>query len=101
MMNAPEKPKKYFAFLVLISLVSVLLIRFFRLSVYACSDFEVYWYAVQAWVTGKSPYIQYSQVYEDLVYKYPPWTLALFLPFAKLDLQTSKWIWTLIECVGI
>src|SRR4051794_22898358 len=62
--------------LALVGLVILGLInRFIQLSVQAGSDFEVYWYAIHAWVAGNSPYVQYSSVYEGLFYKYPPWTL--------------------------
>ena len=55
----------------------ILLVRLFRLSVDSASDFEVYWYAIRAWVAGQSPYAHYSPVYPGLVFKYPPWILPL------------------------
>lgn len=79
----------------------VLLFRLFRLSVHSASGFEVYWYAIHAWLAGQSPYAQYSPVYQGLVFKYPPWILPLFLPFAWISLEVSKWIWTLAQFLCI
>jgi hypothetical protein len=78
-----------------------LLVRLYRLCAFTASDFEVYWYAVHAWVDGKSPYGLYSNVYNGLVYKYPPWSLAFFLPFAGLGMEISKVIWLSLQVLAI
>jgi hypothetical protein len=86
---------------VFILLGSALLVRLFKFSVPAASDFEVYWRAIHAWVEGKSPYAHYTQSYVGLVFKYPPWILPMFLPFAFLDLESSKWVWTIAQVLAI
>jgi len=98
-------PARNTASLIIIALIAIIILglvnRFIQLSVQAGSDFEVYWYAIHAWVSGKSPYAQYSTVYEGLFYKYPPWTLVFFLPFALVGLVTSKWVWTILQVLAI
>jgi hypothetical protein len=78
-----------------------LLIRLYILSVPAASDFEVYWYAIHAWMKGQDPYAQYSPVFRGLVFKYPPWILPFFLPFAWMSLSASKVIWTTAQVAAI
>jgi hypothetical protein len=96
------KSAKYFIpELFFMLLGGALLIRLFSYSVPAATDFEVYWHAIHAWIEGKSPYGHYSSEYVGLVFKYPPWILPLFLPFAYFDLVTSKWIWTIAQTLAI
>src|SRR4051794_39322505 len=81
-------------------IAAALLVRMYRLSVPAGQDFEVYWKAAHAWVSGISPY-QYGPEDKGFVFKYPPWILPLFLPFSRLDFYTSKVIWTTAQVLAI
>lgn len=100
-MKLPKYTQQFLYEFFFICLGIALLVRLFLYSIPAASDFEVYWHAIHAWIEGKSPYGHYSNEYVGLVFKYPPWILPLFLPFAKFDLSTSKWIWTIAQVVSI
>ena len=78
-----------------------LLVRLFRISTASASDFEVYWYAIRAWLAGLPPYAQYSMSYPGLVFKYPPWLLPVFLPIGLFPLEVAKWIWTIAQVFAI
>jgi hypothetical protein len=77
-----------------------LIVRLFHISVDSQCDFQVYWEAIHAWMEGKNPYGQYSTLY-GFVYKYPPWTLPIFTPFAWVSFNVSRWIWTALTILGI
>ncbi len=93
--------RTYLPEIFLLGIAIPLIFRLYKLSLDSASDFEVYWYAIHAWVSGQNPYAQYSTVYPGLVFKYPPWILPLFLPFAWLSLSASKWIWTTVQIICI
>lgn len=64
-------------------------------------DFEVFWNAARATASGKSPYT--FGIENGWSYKYPPWALFVFLPFAPFDLATGKIVWGVVQilCVAI
>lgn len=87
---------------VFFGVICVLLIH--RLFVYCLttqSDYEVYWYAARAWLDGKAPYLRYNFSFPGLVFKYPPWILPFFIPLAWMSLQTSKFVWLIIQIASI
>jgi hypothetical protein len=60
-------------------------------------DFTVYWNATHAWLlSANSPY-QYGSGGGGLVYKYPPWTIPYFVPFAVFPLSAAKILWAGLE----
>lgn len=61
-------------------------------------DFNVFWQAARLNWTGKSPY--FSEM-GPWVYKYPPWSMPLFLPFAVFPYDYAKLLWGVTEVVAL
>gem|GEM_PF-5002614 len=63
------------------------------------SDFRVYYNAVRHWVEGDAPY----SVLRDgtRAYKYPPWTLPVFLPFLLLNEASAIHLWAILQGVSL
>ncbi len=82
--------------LVLFAAASVGLVRN---TAFNGQDFEVFWRAAaHAWA-GQPPY---SLVRDGgMVFKYPPWTLPFFYPWAWLPLQTAKWVFGVFEVASL
>ena len=98
MSHASQKILKLFR--VLAALVAVLGgIALIRDTAYNGHDFEVFWNAARALLQGSLPY----EVGADsgMVFKYPPWILPFFVPFAFFDLATAKWLWGVIEVAAL
>ncbi|MBC7384736.1 MAG: DUF2029 domain-containing protein [Cryobacterium sp.] len=58
-------------------------------------DFLVFYRVAQRFWDGVRPYD--SVTYGNMVFKYPPWILPLFLPFGFMDPLTAKLIWGFVE----
>jgi hypothetical protein len=58
-------------------------------------DFLVFYRVALRFWDGVRPYDQIT--YGNMVFKYPPWILPLFLPFGFLDLLTAKVIWGTVQ----
>lgn len=54
-------------------------------------DFEVFWQASRALFRGEPIYS--VQIFGNMVFKYPPWILPAFLPFAIFPLAAAKLLW--------
>ncbi|MBI4926062.1 MAG: hypothetical protein HY843_09075 [Bdellovibrio sp.] len=81
-------------------LLLVAAVRFFQIAIYHGHDFEVYWKAMHAWISGVSPY-HYTPEMVGFVFKYPPWLLPLFLPFSLASLYTARVFWATIQFFSI
>src|SRR4051812_19040553 len=69
---------------------------FYAASVYS-ADFDVYWKAAHAWVSGSiSPYA-YTAADDGFIFKYPPFFLPLFSGFAFLGNSISRLLWAAAE----
>ena len=62
-------------------------------------DFEVFWFAARDLFAGSRIYSVES--YGNMVFKYPPWTLPVFIPFAALPLSTAKIIWGWVQSFSL
>lgn len=62
-------------------------------------DFEVFWNAARAAANGQSPYT--FGIENGWSYKYPPWALFIFLPFAPFTLATGKIIWGVVQILSV
>lgn len=54
-------------------------------------DFEVFWRSANALLAGEPVYS--VETFGNMVFKYPPWILPPFVPFALLPLEAAKWVW--------
>ena len=70
--------------------------RLFTVAQGGSSDFAVFWRSAQAWWGGLDPY-RIPTPERGFVFKYPPGTLPLFLPFAWIPFDASKLLWATIE----
>lgn len=71
-------------------------LRLLSASITGSEDFHVYWKAIQAWKLGTDPYL-FGPVDRGFIFKYPPWLLSLFSPFAFLSFESSRLVWGLIQ----
>ncbi|MFZ9595921.1 MAG: glycosyltransferase 87 family protein [Bdellovibrionia bacterium] len=62
-------------------------------------DFTVFWNAARAVLHGEPLYSLERD--GGMVYKYPPWSIPLFFPFAALPLQSAKLVWGLLEVASL
>ena len=74
---------------------AVLLIPWMLTTVSSSDDFKVFYQAAQVLMNGENPYD--LKRFGFLVYKYPPWCLPLFIPFAVFPFIVAKWIWALLN----
>lgn len=74
--------------------------RLFSAAQGGSSDFAVFWRSAQAWWSGLDPY-RIPAPEKGFVFKYPPATLPLFLPFAWIPLDASKLIWAALESFSL
>jgi hypothetical protein len=82
---------------VVLSLVfTVAALRFMREAYFHSTDLHVYWRAAHLWLDGVSPYV-YDSSDGGNVYKYPPWTIPLFLPLGFISFDVTKWVWVFAE----
>lgn len=58
-------------------------------------DFEVYWRAAQAFLSGQEIYSLERE--GPMIFKYPPWILPFFIPFGWLPLELGKLIWGFVQ----
>lgn len=70
-----------------------------RDTAYQGQDFEVFWLAARAILDGISPYRLESQ--GGMIFKYPPWILPAFLPFAFFSLEAARWLWGFCEIFSL
>jgi hypothetical protein len=88
--------KKIFLILVALALSA----RLMREAYFHSIDLHVYWRAVHLWLDGVSPYI-YDTSDGGNVYKYPPFTIPLFLPLGFISFDFTKWLWVIFEILSI
>jgi hypothetical protein len=74
--------------------------RLMKEAYFHSTDLHVYWRAAHLWLDGISPYI-YNSSDGGNVYKYPPWTIPLFLPLGFIDFDLTKWLWVIAEILSI
>ena len=82
-----------------IAAAAVFLIAMTRTTVANGLDFEVYWRTVHAVFSGDPIYSLQRE--GNMVFKYPPWILPLFLPFAVLPLYWAKAAWGVFQGVAL
>jgi hypothetical protein len=70
-----------------------------RDTVYQGQDFEVFWKTAR-FVLGGNPAYDPSRD-GAMVFKYPPWIIPAFFPFATLSLSFGKWIWGVIQVFSL
>ncbi len=58
-------------------------------------DFSVYWQAARHALAGDPIYS--SARYGKMVFKYPPWILPIFFPFAYMPYEWAKFLWGIGE----
>lgn len=77
----------------------VALVAMVRDTRYQGQDFEVFWRAGRAIREGLPLY----DLARDgaMVFKYPPWIGALFVPFSLIDLEWAKWLWGLTQALSL
>lgn len=63
-------------------------------------DMRVYWRAVSLWLAGQNPYAFFAAD-QGFVFKYPPWSLPAFLPFAPLSETIAEIFWALVLIFSI
>lgn len=74
-------------------------IAFFRDTLAQGQDFLVFYHAAQAWWHG-------SPIYDlvrdgGMIFKYPPWIIPFFLPFAFLSEDLAKGAWALVQLLSL
>ncbi len=85
----------------LLALVAVAMsARLMREAYFHSTDLHVYWRAAHLWLDGISPYV-YDTSDGGNVYKYPPFTIPLFLPLGFIGFDFTKWLWVILEIVSI
>jgi hypothetical protein len=86
--------------ILLILVASLAAARLEREAYFHSTDLHVYWKSAHLWWEGVSPYI-YNSSDGGNVYKYPPWTIPLFLPLAFISFDCTKWVWVMAEILSI
>ncbi|HLE01268.1 MAG TPA: glycosyltransferase 87 family protein [Bdellovibrionota bacterium] len=79
-------------------------VRLFLIALGQSHDFEVYWNAAVSLISGVSPYNSSQGLMSanpGFVFKYPPWVLPFFAPFAFLSWSAAKAVWALGEIVAL
>jgi hypothetical protein len=64
------------------------------------TDLHVYWRAAHLWLDGISPFL-YDASDRGNVFKYPPWTLPLYLPLGFISWDVTRWVWVFAELFAI
>jgi len=62
-------------------------------------DFEVFWRASRSLLAGEPIYS--VALFGNMVFKYPPWILPVFLPFAALPLAAAKIAYGLVQSASL
>lgn len=75
----------------------LLLIPWILTTIPLALDFNVYYTAAQALMNGENPYDVAR--FQPTVYKYPPWCLPLFLPFAPLPTSLANATWGILNAL--
>jgi len=70
-----------------------------RDTAYNGHDFSVFWRTASYTLNGLPTY----SVARDgaMVFKYPPWIVPLFFPFALLTEQAALWIWGILQVISL
>lgn len=95
-----------------LALVGVLVDRFYADPTFVPpNDFLAFWAAGRLNVTGQNPYdadalwaLQRSanrELDHPSVLWYPPWVLAFFMPFGKLDPRTGQLFWLAFQTIAV
>jgi hypothetical protein len=74
--------------------------RLMREAYFHSTDLHVYWKSAHLWLNGIDPYL-YSSSDGGNVYKYPPWTIPLFLPLGLISFELTRSVWVIAEIVAI
>ncbi len=82
--------------LLLFLLGAIALVRHTR---FQGQDFEVFYRSANAVLSGESAYDRVRD--GAMVFKYPPWILPAFFPFAFLPLEAAKWAWGAVQVVSL
>jgi hypothetical protein len=64
------------------------------------TDLHVYWRTAHWWLKGISPYV-YDETDRANVFKYPPWTVPLFLPLGFMSYNVTRMVWVTLEILTI
>ena len=59
-------------------------------------DFHIYYSAAEAYIAGANPY---HDVFTGLGYRYPPFTLWLFVPFTLFDIGLASGLYFIFQCI--
>ena len=70
-----------------------------RDTFYQGHDFVVFWKAASEVLSGAPAYDLYRD--GEMVFKYPPWILPAFFPFALIPLYWAKLLWGGLEVVSL
>src|SRR6202035_3077276 len=90
--------RKWIAFWLTLAWVAI--VRLYIEAIHNSTDLHVYWRAAHLWLDGISPYL-YDASDRGNVFKYPPWTLPLFLPLGFIGFDLTRWIWVTFEILSI
>lgn len=92
----PRKLLGYLSRVWIYPVVGAALVRMFRGAMGNSRDFQVYWEGVTAWLGGTNPYaIRPENI--GFVFKYPPWSLPLFIPIGIVGWEAAKVGWFIVE----
>ncbi|MGE0615712.1 MAG: glycosyltransferase family 87 protein [Bacteriovoracia bacterium] len=80
----------------LLTLLAIVLVRH---TISQGQDFDVFWRTARYVLDGQTTY----SVQRDWanVYKYPPWSVPAFFPFAMAPLWFAKWVWALLQVASL
>ncbi len=84
-------------------ILALFFLAFIKLGRDTCEgglDFEVLWHAGRSLVEGANPYGAYLGR-PGLVFKYPPWLLPIFMPFAWAPVSAAKTLWAGCELLAL
>lgn len=93
MLKKPKSKAETFLWC-LIAFYSVLLVV---RAITRADDFIVFYNVARGFWSGVSPYD--VKTYGNMLFKYPPWLLPLFLPFSVFPLIMARVLWGLLEVV--
>jgi hypothetical protein len=65
-----------------------------RTTAHVGNDFDVFWETAKNVIEGKPAYAETPlEIDRGMVFKYPPWLLPVFFPFAVFPVAIAKWMW--------
>lgn len=85
--------------LLVATVLLVAAVALIRDTAYQGQDFKVFWKAARGVLKGRDIYS--TAQYGPMVFKYPPWTVPVFLPFALLPLKAAKWLWGSVQILSL